>query len=169
MEQSGKVIINGISIRESIVGDGAPVLMIHGWGANIELLAPLALPLSRLGYRCHMIDLPGFGESEVPPQPYSIFDYAALCADYLDNHRLSQVNYFGHSLGGRIGLILASDCSARIRKLVLSNSAGIKSEATFPARIRLSAYQSARRSPRVPWRKVSGRPPAQNLWSALWL
>jgi len=120
--------------------------MVHGWGASIKLLEPLAFPLSRLGYQCHLIDLPGFGESNEPPEPFSIFDYAAFCLAYLDHRQLSDVHYFGHSLGGRIGLILASDHSDRIRKLVLSNSAGIKTEAPFYTRLRLSAYKSLRRS-----------------------
>lgn len=127
------------------MGDGAPVLMIHGWGASIELLQPLADRLSRLGYQCHLIDLPGFGESDEPPAPFSIFDYAAFCLAYLDRQHLSEIHYFGHSLGGRIGLILGSDHSNRIRNLVLSNSAGIKIEAALHTRIRLAAYKSLRR------------------------
>ncbi len=128
------------------MGDGAPILMVHGWGARIELLEPLALRLTRLGYQCHLIDLPGFGDSDEPPAPFSIFDYAAFCLAYLDQQQLRDVNYFGHSLGGRIGLILGSDYSNRIRKLALSNSAGIKTEAALPTRMRSSAYKLLRRS-----------------------
>ena len=146
MVQSGKVVINGIRTRETIVGDGAPVLMVHGWGASIKLLEPLALRLSRLGYQCHLFDLPGFGESDEPPEPFSIFAYADFCLAYADHHQLSEIYYFGHSLGGRIGLILGSEHSDRIRKLVLSNSAGVKTEAAFHTRLRLSAYKSLRRS-----------------------
>ena len=144
--QSGNVVIDGIRIREAVIGDGAPILMIHGWGASVELLAPLSLRLSRLGYRCHQIDLPGFGDSDEPTEPFSIFDYASICLAYLDHQGLSEVHYFGHSLGGRIGLILGSDHSDRIRQMALSNSAGIKIEAAMRTRLRLSAYRSLRRS-----------------------
>ena len=146
MLNTSAIVVNGIKIREAILGDGAPILMIHGWGASIELLEPLASRLSRRGYQCHLFDLPGFGESDEPPQPFSIFDYAAFCLAYLDQRQLSNVNYFGHSLGGRIGLILGADHSDRMRKLALSNSAGIKPQAALHSRIRLSAYQSLRRS-----------------------
>lgn len=145
MVQSAKVEINGISIRESIIGDGSPALLVHGWGASIDLLAPLAIRLSRLGHQCYAFDLPGFGESDEPPEPFTIFDYTAFCLAYLDHHQLREINYFGHSLGGRIGLILGSDHSDRINKLALSNSAGIKTEAPLGARLRLRAYRSARR------------------------
>ena len=119
--------------------------MLHGWGANLELLEPLARRLNPLGYQCHLLDLPGFGESDEPSAPFTIFDYAAFCIAYLDRHHLTAVNCFGHSLGGRIGLILGSDHSDRIRNLALSNSAGIKTEAALPARLRLNAYKSLRR------------------------
>ena len=108
------------------MGEGAPLLLVHGWGASIELLQPLALRLSRLGYRCHMLDLPGFGDSDEPAEPFTVSDYAAFCLAYLDHHSLSDVHYFGHSLGGRIGLVLASDFGERIKSMALSNSAGVK-------------------------------------------
>lgn len=143
--QCGNVVINGIRIREAVVGDGAPIFMVHGWGASIELLAPLSLRLSRRGYRCHQIDLPGFGGSDEPAEPFTIFDYATFCLAYLNHRGLSKVNYFGHSLGGRIGLILASDHRGRIGKMALSNSAGIKIETALQTRLRLRAYKSLRR------------------------
>ncbi|MCY3834042.1 MAG: alpha/beta hydrolase [Chloroflexi bacterium] len=146
MAEVGKVVIDGIEIRELVIGDGAPVLMVHGWGARIELLEPLALRLSRLGHRCYMIDLPGFGESAEPPAPFTIFDYAAFCIAYLDKRQLASVNYFGHSLGGRIGLILGSDYCERLRNLALSNSAGLKAAAALHTRMRQSFYKSIRRS-----------------------
>lgn len=119
--------------------------MLHGWGANLDLLEPLARRLSPLGYQCHVFDLPGFGESDEPPAPFSVFDYAAFCLAYLDHHRLTAAHCFGHSLGGRIGLILGSDHSDRIQSLALSNSAGVKTEAALPARLRLKAYKTLRR------------------------
>lgn len=120
--------------------------MVHGWGASIELLAPLSLRLSQLGYCCLQIDLPGFGGSDEPNEPFTIFDYAAFCLACLDHLGINKVHYFGHSLGGRIGLILGSAHGDRIESLVLSNSAGIKIEAALRTRLRLSAYKSLRRS-----------------------
>ncbi|MCY3866297.1 MAG: alpha/beta hydrolase [Chloroflexi bacterium] len=146
MGGSGNVVISGIRVRQEIVGEGPPILMVHGWGASIELLAPLSLRLSQLGYRCLQIDLPGFGGSDEPNEPFTIFDYAAFCLACLDHLGINKVHYFGHSLGGRIGLILGSDHGDRIESLVLSNSAGIKIEAALRTRLRLSAYKSLRQS-----------------------
>ena len=144
MASSSEISIKGIPIREQIIGDGPPILLVHGWGASIDLLRPLALPLSRLGYQCLLVDLPGFGASDEPGRAFTIHDYAAFCIDYLDHHKLSSVNFFGHSLGGRIGLILAADYPQRIEKMVLSNSAGIRVEPAQLKRLRLQIYHMIR-------------------------
>jgi len=145
LDNTRRIVVNGLEIRECVVGKGDPVLMIHGWGANLELLGPLAQILEGFDYRLYMLDLPGFGESAEPPAPYTIFDYAAFCLAYLDLHRLERVHYFGHSLGGRIGLILGSDHSHRLKSMVLSNSAGIKARQPMSSQLRLRMYQSLRK------------------------
>ena len=126
------------------MGEGAPALMIHGWGARIELLQPLACRLNGHGYRCYMLDLPGFGESEEPPRAFAVRDYVDFCVAFMDAHGLDSAHYFGHSLGGRIGLMLAAEHPRRIRKITLSNSAGIKVEASLSQRMRLGVYRRAR-------------------------
>lgn len=146
MASSNEISIKGIRIREQVVGEGPPVLMAHGWGASIDLLRPLALPLSQLGYQCLMVDLPGFGESDEPAQAYSIHDYASFCIDYLDHYELQSVNFFGHSLGGRIGLVLAAEQPQRIKNMALSNSAGIRVGPSALMRMRLQIYHKFRQS-----------------------
>ena len=118
--------------------------MVHGWGASLELLLPLAERLCRLGYRAFMLDLPGFGESAEPPRAFSIFDYADFVIAYMDHLGLKRAHYFGHSLGGRIGLILGARQAERIDKMVLSNSAGLKARPALLPRLRLLAYQRIR-------------------------
>ena len=146
METTRRIVVNGIEIREQVIGEGEPVLMIHGWGANGDLLLPLAHELAGMGYQLLLPDLPGFGESHEPPTPYSIFDYAEFCIAYLAQHQIARVFYFGHSLGGRIGLILASDHSGRVGSMVLSNSAGIKARSSASQRLRLGFYKGIRNS-----------------------
>lgn len=136
--------IGDLQVHEQIMGEGEPLLMLHGWGADSELLLPLANRLAPEGFRCYMPDLPGFGDSAEPPQTWTTFDYAAFVIAYMDAHDLAQVFLFGHSFGGRLGLVLGAEHGARIRKMALSNSAGIVTPAPLHKRLRLSVYKTLR-------------------------
>lgn len=136
--------LNNINIAEHIIGEGEPILFLHGWGANIGLVSPLAERLSQSDYRCYMLDMPGFGKSDDPPQAWTVYDYAKLVIDYLDMHQLERVYLFGHSFGGRLGLILSSQHSHRIKKMALSDAAGIRQESPLLPKIRLNLYKAIR-------------------------
>lgn len=139
-----KTSLNNINFAEHIMGEGEPILLLHGWGANIGLLMPLAERLAKKGYRCYMLDMMGFGESDDPPQAWTVYDYTNFVIDYLDMHKLDSVYLFGHSFGGRLSLILGSQHSSRIKKIALSDSAGIKPKAPFWSSLRLSSYKAIR-------------------------
>lgn len=135
--------VNGLRIAESILGDGSPVLMLHGWGANINLMLPLAQKLALSGYKNYVLDLPGFGESDVPPDAWGVLDYANFVLVYLDHHALEQVHLVGHSFGGRLGLVLGAEHSQRIDKMVLIDSAGVRTPPSRSSQLRLKAYRLA--------------------------
>lgn len=118
--------------------------MLHGWGAEIKLLAPLAERLASLGYRVHMLDLPGFGASDPPPQPWTVHDYAEFVLAYLDHHELERVYLFGHSFGGRLGLILGAQHPDRVIKMALADSAGIRPKTPVWQSARLRLYKGMR-------------------------
>jgi pimeloyl-ACP methyl ester carboxylesterase len=141
---TSKITIDNISINQAIGGEGKPLLLLHGWGANLTLVAPLAEALIKHGYRCYALDMPGFGESDEPPQAWTVFDYANFIIKYLDYHQLQQVYLFGHSFGGRLGLILGAEHSNRIIKMALSDAAGIREKTPLLLNIRLNTYKAIR-------------------------
>lgn len=136
--------IQGIQIAEAIIGEGEPLLLLHGWGAKIDLVWGLAERLAPLGYRVYALDLPGFGQSAEPPQVWTVYDYARFVIAYLDAHQLSHVYLFGHSFGGRLSLILGADYRERVRKIALADSAGVRTVTPLPQRLRLKSYQFVR-------------------------
>jgi pimeloyl-ACP methyl ester carboxylesterase len=136
--------IAGLQTAECILGAGQPVLMLHGWGANIDLLLPLATRLAPLGYRVYMLDLPGFGGSAAPETAWRVYDYANFVLAYLNQHGLERVHLFGHSFGGRLGLILGAEHPERILRMALADSAGVLPKKTFQQRARLATYKFIR-------------------------
>ncbi len=138
------ITLNSLKIGEAVAGDGEPILFLHGWGASIDLVWPLAAGLADDGYRVYALDLPGFGQSDEPPQAWSVFDYAKFVITYLDHHQLTQVRLFGHSFGGRLGLILGAEHPERIQQMVLAGSAGVVTPLPLMTRVRLSIYKGIR-------------------------
>ena len=136
--------VSQIKIAEAIAGEGQPVLLLHGWGANIELVWALGEHLVKMGYRVYALDMPGFGQSDYPPTGWTVFDYAKFIIHYMDAHHLEKVHLFGHSFGGRLGLILGSDYAERICKMALADSAGVLSPTPMLKRARLGVYKGLR-------------------------
>lgn len=133
--------INGIRTAEAVIGEGAPALMLHGWGAHLGLMWPLAERLAPLGYRIYLPDLPGFGQSAPPPAAWSVHDYVRFVVAYMNHHGLEKVHLVGHSFGGRLGLVLGAEHSEHIVKMVLADSAGVRAQPTLSSQIRLKTYR----------------------------
>ncbi len=136
--------VNGNSLSEIVIGEGLPILMLHGWGASADLMLPLAKSLAPLGYQCLIPDLPGFGESAPPPEAWDTIQYAELMLAYLDAHSIQRAFLIGHSFGGRISLVLGADHADRVVKMGLFNSAGIPPRRSLSSRVRLTLYKAGR-------------------------
>ncbi|MBN2253872.1 MAG: alpha/beta hydrolase, partial [Kosmotogaceae bacterium] len=102
-----------------ILGEGKPILMIHGFpGSHVEF-QELAELLSA-NRRIYIIDLPGFGLSTASNKgDYSVKGYADLTADLMDLLNIEKADIIGHSLGGEIALNIAYYYPERIESLVL--------------------------------------------------
>jgi pimeloyl-ACP methyl ester carboxylesterase len=119
------VDIKGIRTRWRQAGSGPPVLVLHGWGAKIEAVDPIVRGLaSRLSVTA--VDLPGFGETALPPAPWGVADYADWTRELMDELGLERPSIVGHSMGARIAIHLASHHPERVDKLILVDAAGIR-------------------------------------------
>ena len=87
--------------------EGKDVVLLHGWGQNIEMMEPIANPLEKSN-RLIILDLPGFGASEEPKEVWSIEDYADMVHELLKELNVEKPNMIGHSFGGKITLMYAS-------------------------------------------------------------
>jgi pimeloyl-ACP methyl ester carboxylesterase len=95
-------------------GDGPHVLALHGWGRDHRDWSGV---LS--GVDAVVLDLPGFGASPPPPEPWGSSEYAAAVEPVLDE-LVAPIVVVGHSFGGTIALQLAAGAPERIGALVLS-------------------------------------------------
>ncbi|MFP4322203.1 MAG: alpha/beta fold hydrolase [Anaerolineales bacterium] len=133
--------VAGLMLGVNRIGQGPPVVFLHGWGAEIMTVFPAAQQLSMQGFTCHTLDLPGFGASAMPPEPWGVPQYAEFVRAYLRAEDLTRVRLVGHSFGGRISLVFAAEYPEMVEQMVLVNSAGVR----LPPSPRLRAYYAGRR------------------------
>lgn len=107
-----------------VEGKGKDILVLHGWGANINTIMPI-VNILKDKFRVHAIDLPGFGKSQKPNEPIDSFKYADIVKNYIDNMGINDITLIGHSFGGKISIILGSKYPELVNKIVLVNSAGL--------------------------------------------
>ncbi|WP_394129207.1 pimeloyl-ACP methyl ester esterase BioH [Shewanella maritima] len=91
-------------------GQGQDLVLLHGWGVNSEVFAPLLPSLAE--YRVHLVDLPGFGDS--PELNDDIESWITALAQQLPK----QAIWLGWSLGGLIASLVAIHHPQSVKALV---------------------------------------------------
>ncbi|MEA2190977.1 MAG: hypothetical protein QOI73_1098 [Solirubrobacteraceae bacterium] len=110
------------------IGEGPVILMIHGLAGSWQNWLE-NIPFFARDHRVIAVDLPGFGESQMPAKDISISRYADTIDALLDVLEIEQpVRLVGNSMGGFIGAELAIRYPARIERLVLVAAAGLSVE-----------------------------------------
>ncbi len=102
-----------MSCHVEIIGQGQPLVMIHGWGMHSGVWQPLIKRLSAK-YMLYLVDLPGMGNSR-PIEPYHLYNLADEVAEVIPG--VSDV--LGWSLGSLVAQRIALNQPDRIRRLVL--------------------------------------------------
>lgn len=121
------------------VGEGPPLLLVHGVAMRAADLAPLFRTLSRQ-HTVYAPDLLGYGDSDKPRNAdYSVTLQTNVVRGFLDAMKLEQPDVMGVSMGGWIAMKLAAENPERIKRLVLVSSAGFTfktslNELSFSAR-----------------------------------
>ncbi|HEV7805570.1 MAG TPA: alpha/beta fold hydrolase [Solirubrobacteraceae bacterium] len=108
-------------------GEGPPVILIHGlsgcWQNWLENIPQLARE-----HRVIAVDLPGFGQSEMPADPISVNGYADTIDALMEELGIDAARIIGNSMGGFTGAELAITYPARVERLVLVAAAGLSIE-----------------------------------------
>jgi pimeloyl-ACP methyl ester carboxylesterase len=109
-------------------GEGPPVVLIHGFGANAFTWAKIRVMLS-LRSTVFALDLKGFGDSPKPDDhAYTLRDHAECVLRLVEQRGLTEVALVGHSFGGAVALLAALELQrrapGRLRRLVLIGSIG---------------------------------------------
>ena len=116
-----RVEVDGLTINYDVQGQGEPLLLIPYLSADHACYA-FQLPAYTQHFSCIALDLPGTGESDKAPGPYSTEVYADQVAGFLGAIGVEQAHVAGVSLGAAVGMHLAVRHPDRVRSLSLHSA-----------------------------------------------
>lgn len=125
--QPWEVELHGHRVMYHAVGDGPPVVLIHGMINSSRHWREVAV---RLADRHTVIapDLIGHGESATPRGDYSLGAHAAAIRDLLVTIGINRATFVGHSLGGGVAMQYFWQFPERVERLALISSGGLGPE-----------------------------------------
>lgn len=119
-----QIIVEGIATEYTDEGKGPVVLLLHGWQSNLHTFDGLAQVLS-VNWRVVRLDLPGFGNAEMPPFAWRLDDYASFIRAFTSKLALQVECIGGHSFGGRVIIKGIATGKIEANKIVFIASAGV--------------------------------------------
>ena len=128
-------------INYEVFGEGEPLLILHGWGACINSMAPI-WQFFKNKFKIFVLDFPGQGnKSEEPKIPWGIPEYSEMVREFMNELDIKSPNVIAHSFGGRVAIYLASMYKDLFNKIVLVDAAGVKSKKSLKKKIRILMFK----------------------------
>lgn len=121
-----KIELDGLTTHYQRIGEGQPLILLHGWGCSWEVWQPIIQPLAA-DYELILPDLPNFGQTDQTNEIWDSHDYGQWLKTFIKKMDVSAFFLGGHSLGGKIAAHYAADETNQLQpdKLVLIDSAGL--------------------------------------------
>ena len=109
---------DGGTIPVAVVGDGAPLILLHGWTLDHRMWAP-QVEERATSYRLIMPDRRGFGRATAPPDLNREADDVIMIADALD---VGSFALAGLSQGAAVALEVALRHPSRVQAVALAGT-----------------------------------------------
>ena len=129
-----EVKIDDLKINYIQYGKGSDILLLHGWGQNIEMMKILGDHFEN-NHRITILDFPGFGKSDEPKSPWSVEDYSLLVGKLIKKLKIKNPIIIGHSFGGRVAIKYSS--MNDVNKLVLFGAPCIREQKELPLKVKI--------------------------------
>lgn len=121
------VVNLGMRIHYEVEGQGFPLVIQHGYSDSMQTWYELGyVDALKRAHLVILVDARGHGASDKPhdTSAYAKDRQAADVVGVLDELQIQRANYWGYSMGGRIGFALAQYAPERFRCFVLGGAAG---------------------------------------------
>jgi len=107
-------------IHSKIEGKGMPLIILHGFLGMSDNWKSLGTLYTNEGYEVHMLDLRNHGKSfHVDEFNLNVMSIDVL--KYCQYHNLSSVSIIGHSMGGKVAMLFATNYPELVEKLIVAD------------------------------------------------
>jgi len=120
------MIIKGLKINYKTLGEGKPLLILHGWGSRSANWIKVIELLAKNNIKVIIPDLPGFGQSDKPTIAWNLDDYCNFVEEFVKAFNLEKFCILGHSFGGALAVKYGLKFPEKIDKLFLASTACIR-------------------------------------------
>lgn len=120
------MIIKGLKTNYKTLGEGKPLLILHGWGSKSDNWQKVGEMLAKNGIKVIIPDLPGFGQSDKPQTAWDLDDYCDFVEEFVKVLNLDKFYLLGHSFGGEIAVKYNLRFPEKIDKLFLVSASCIR-------------------------------------------
>lgn len=129
-----KIKVKNVLVNYIQYGEGKDILLLHGWGQNIEMMKMLGDNFSDR-FRITILDFPGFGLSEEPGEAWNIKDYANMLEEFINELGIKKPIIMGHSFGGRVAIRYSAEHV--VEKIVLFGSPCVRENTELPLSVKI--------------------------------
>src|SRR3990167_10354252 len=102
------------------------IIVLHVWRSDSSVWFKFLDDEKFNDYQIYLIDLPGYGKSEIPKEPFDLKKYAKVMNSFIKKVNIKNPIAIGHSFGGALIIKLASDYPDDLKALVLIGASGIR-------------------------------------------
>ncbi|MDA7706807.1 alpha/beta fold hydrolase [Flavobacteriaceae bacterium] len=109
-----------MELHSNIIGEGDPLIILHGFLGMGDNWKTLAKQFSGLGFQVHLVDQRNHGRSF----HNSEFNYEVLAEDlkvYCSSRNLEDIVLLGHSMGGKTAMLFAALYPETVSKLIVAD------------------------------------------------
>ena len=120
-EANNIIEVNGVTLHYAMVGEGDPIVLVHGNGEDHNLFDTEISQLIAAGYRVYAPDSRGHGANK-PMNEYHYADMAEDMYQFIQSLELKSPVLYGHSDGGIIGLMMEIVHPGTLKALAISGT-----------------------------------------------
>ncbi len=153
------VDVRGARLHVAEMGQGPPVVLLHGWPQHWWTWR-LLMPLLADRHRVLAPDLRGFGWSEATRRGYRKEELADDVAGVLDALQIDRASLVGHDWGGVVGFLVCLNHSDRVERYVPMNTGHVWPTLSLkgvPKQLGAMTYQGLLASPLL-GRRINASP-----------